>query len=137
MSVSQISAITLKVTDMKKSVYFYSKIPGLSLRYGGKNRDIFSSFEIVNNNFKSYVNLELRKRGQRLSASNFGRVIFYTSDVDKLYSKLRMDIHLAAMIVFENEPLNAVWGERYFHIRDPDGYELSFAQPRKGIETLS
>ena len=30
---------------------------------------------------------------------------------------------------FENEPTNAAWGERYFHIRKPDGYQLSFAKP--------
>jgi hypothetical protein len=33
------------------------------------------------------------------------------------------------MILFENEPADAPWNERYFHIRDPDGYQLSFAQP--------
>ena len=26
-------------------------------------------------------------------------------------------------------PTDASWGERYFHIRDPDGHELSFARP--------
>jgi len=26
-------------------------------------------------------------------------------------------------------PLNASWGERYFHLHDPDGHELSFARP--------
>jgi uncharacterized glyoxalase superfamily protein PhnB len=25
-------------------------------------------------------------------------------------------------------PSDAPWGERYFHIRDPDGHELSFAR---------
>ena len=30
---------------------------------------------------------------------------------------------------FENEPTNAAWSERYFHIREPDGYQLSFAKP--------
>jgi hypothetical protein len=29
---------------------------------------------------------------------------------------------------FENEPTNAAWSERYFHIREPDGYQLSFAK---------
>ena len=27
------------------------------------------------------------------------------------------------------EPADAPWGERYFHVRDPDGHELSFARP--------
>ncbi len=30
---------------------------------------------------------------------------------------------------FENEPTNAAWGERHFHIREQDGYQLSFVKP--------
>ena len=26
-------------------------------------------------------------------------------------------------------PRDASWGERYFHMADPDGHELSFARP--------
>ena len=26
-------------------------------------------------------------------------------------------------------PRDGEWGERYFHLRDPDGHELSFAMP--------
>jgi len=26
-------------------------------------------------------------------------------------------------------PRDASWGERYFHMPDPDGHELSFARP--------
>ena len=29
----------------------------------------------------------------------------------------------------EFEPRDAPWGERFFHVRDPDGHELSFARP--------
>ena len=29
----------------------------------------------------------------------------------------------------EFAPRDAAWGERYFHVRDPDGHELSFARP--------
>jgi len=29
-------------------------------------------------------------------------------------------------------PRDAEWGERYFHITDPDGHELSFAIPVPG-----
>ncbi len=131
MKVFQISAVTLKVTDMKKSLLFYSKIPGLSLRYGGTNSDRFSSFEIENGNNKSYINLEFSGKKQGPSTSNFGRIIFYTNDVDNLYLKLRNDKELAEIIVFENKPMNATWGERFFHVKDPDGYELSFAEPYK------
>jgi uncharacterized glyoxalase superfamily protein PhnB len=32
----------------------------------------------------------------------------------------------------EAPPADATWGERYFHLRDPDGHELSFAKVLKG-----
>jgi uncharacterized glyoxalase superfamily protein PhnB len=28
-----------------------------------------------------------------------------------------------------DSPQDASWGERYFHLADPDGHELSFARP--------
>lgn len=128
MTVLQISAVTLKVTDMTRSCLFYSKLPGLTLRYGGSNEE-FSSFEIMNHHYKSYLNLELSAKIYR--STLFVRIIFHTTDVDRLYSELRKNVDLSRIIVFENEPSDASWGERYFHLRDPDGYQLSFATPHK------
>jgi uncharacterized glyoxalase superfamily protein PhnB len=51
-------------------------------------------------------------------------VIFYHSDVDGLYARL-----VAAGYRIEAPPSDAEWGERFFHITDPDGHELSFAWP--------
>ncbi|HYA83322.1 MAG TPA: hypothetical protein VEH06_07725, partial [Candidatus Bathyarchaeia archaeon] len=48
---------------------------------------------------------------------------------DGLYSRFKNDVSLSELISLENEPTNALWGERFFHIRDPDGYQLSFATP--------
>jgi uncharacterized glyoxalase superfamily protein PhnB len=36
---------------------------------------------------------------------------------------------LAAGLSPETDPADAPWGERYFHLSDPDGHELSFARP--------
>jgi uncharacterized glyoxalase superfamily protein PhnB len=35
----------------------------------------------------------------------------------------------AAGFTPETAPRDAEWGERYFHLRDPDGHALSFARP--------
>jgi uncharacterized glyoxalase superfamily protein PhnB len=56
----------------------------------------------------------------------WGRVIFYHSDVDGLYARL-----VAAGYLIEAPPRDAEWGERFFHVTDPDGHELSFAWPLK------
>jgi catechol 2,3-dioxygenase-like lactoylglutathione lyase family enzyme len=148
MKVYQISAITLKVRDMEKSCSLYSKIPGFRLIYGGKPSDHFTTFEIGKESkaaaTTTYLNLELIKEGKDSSddfykksnlvgktkvSEDFGRVIFHTENVDRLYSYMKQDEYISKSIVFENEPTNAPWGERFFHIREPNGYQLSFAQP--------
>jgi uncharacterized glyoxalase superfamily protein PhnB len=64
-------------------------------------------------------------------------VIFYDPDVDGLHRRL-----VAAGYRPSTEPRDAEWGERFFHITDPDGHELSFAWPlsdsrrRTGPEAL-
>src|SRR5674476_1665584 len=54
----------------------------------------------------------------------WGRVIFYVADVDALYDRA-----LAAGYQPATVPRDAEWGERFFHLIDPDRHELSFAQP--------
>jgi uncharacterized glyoxalase superfamily protein PhnB len=88
-----------------------------------------------------HINLELRNKNKNDSPGSdnlktridFGRIIFHTEDVDKLYFYLKDDDNISKLISFENEPINAPWGERFFHIRDPDGYQLSFATPIRKV----
>ena len=54
----------------------------------------------------------------------WGRVIFYHSDVDALHARV-----VAAGYRPDTAPGDAEWGERFFHLTDPDGHELSFAWP--------
>jgi hypothetical protein len=35
----------------------------------------------------------------------------------------------AAGMTPSTDPADGPWGERYFHLSDPDGHELSFAKP--------
>jgi catechol 2,3-dioxygenase-like lactoylglutathione lyase family enzyme len=135
MKVYRISAVTLIVENMEKSCNFYSQIPGFKVAYGGSSEDTFTTFEIGENITKMYLNLELSIANSNHSGSvrkrrqHFGRIIFHTEDVDKLYSYFKGNMNISNLISFENEPTNAAWGERFFHIREPDGYQLSFAEP--------
>ena len=66
------------------------------------------------------LNLE---QGERVNG--WGRLIFHVADADALWRRFNE-------LGFEPEkPQNASWGERYFHLLDPDGHELSFARPLK------
>lgn len=126
--VYRISAVTLFVKNMEASCKFYSAIPGFELVCGG----IFDSFTTyqIEEGSKIYLNLELREED---SSKDFGRIIFHTSNVDDLYAFLKKDHTISKLGSFENEPTNAPWGERFFHMRDPNGYQLSFAMPIKNI----
>jgi catechol 2,3-dioxygenase-like lactoylglutathione lyase family enzyme len=112
--VTGISAITLATHDMARAVAFYRTL-GFEVLYGGETAS-FTSFRLGG----QYLNLILQSGGRQWSW--WGRVIFYDDDVDALYEGA-----IAAGLRPEAPPRDAEWGERYFHITDPDGHELSFA----------
>ncbi|MDW0181571.1 MAG: VOC family protein [Nitrososphaeraceae archaeon] len=126
MNVYKISAVTLLIKDMHRSCNFYSKIPGFKLVYGGPHNEPFTTYEIGKNS-NVYLNLE-QYNIQDKYLKNDAKIILYTEDVDKLYTYFKNDQNISKLISFENEPIDASWGERYFHIRDPDGHLLSFAK---------
>ncbi|MDW0274671.1 MAG: VOC family protein [Nitrososphaeraceae archaeon] len=126
MNVYKISAVTLLIKDMHRSCNFYSKIPGFKLVYGGPHNEPFTTYEIGKNS-NVYLNLE-QYNIQDKYLKNDAKIILYTEDVDKLYTYFKNDQNISKLISFENEPIDASWGERYFHILDPDGHLLSFAK---------
>ena len=70
------------------------------------------------NEQSAILNLE-----QGEAPTRWGRLIFYVTDVDALWN------HLKDRGFDPEIPRDASWGERYFHMPDPDGHELSFARP--------
>jgi catechol 2,3-dioxygenase-like lactoylglutathione lyase family enzyme len=140
--VYRISAVTLIIKNMNKSCNFYCQIPGFKLVYGGSSNDSFTTFQIGKADTPGYLNLELVSNPAISNSNNdidrkhYGRIIFYVDDVDKLYSYFKSNKEILNAIIFENEPKDASWGERYFHIREPDGYQLSFAEPIKQRKTV-
>ena len=113
--VEKISAVTLRVANMGASVQFYRDVLGLEIIYGGEG-SYFTSLRTKDG--KTILNLEHGNVDTR-----WGRLIFHVSDVDQLWA------HLRKKGFQPDRPQDASWGERYFHMPDPDGHELSFARP--------
>jgi catechol 2,3-dioxygenase-like lactoylglutathione lyase family enzyme len=113
MSIQHISAVTLAVQDMARAVAFYQMI-GFEVLYGS-GQATFTSFRLGD----TFLNLILTPsyRGQW-----WGRVIFRVTKVDDLHAAL------IAKGMTPEPPRDGAWGERYFHLLDPDGHELSFAE---------
>ncbi len=116
MTVEKISAVTLRVANMRDSVRFYRDVLGMEIIYGGEDGG-FSSLRAKDAN-APILNLE-----EGHAASRWGRMIFYVADVDAFWAYLRgQGFH-------PESTRDASWGERYFHMFDPEGHELSFARP--------
>jgi uncharacterized glyoxalase superfamily protein PhnB len=118
--IDSISAVTLATHDMRRAVGFY-RLLGFEVTYGGEDAT-FTSLRVGG----GYLNLTTEPSQRQWSW--WGRIIFYESDVDALYARV-----LAAGYRPQAAPRDAEWGERFFHLTDPDGHELSFAWPlRRG-----
>lgn len=116
-AIQSISAVTVFTRDMARAVAFYESL-GFEMRYGGA-AEAFTSFHVGG----GFLNLMAGEPPERL----WGRTIIHVSDVDAMYRRA-----LAAGHVPEALPRDAPWGERFFHLQDPDGNELSFARPLEG-----
>ena len=114
--VRSISAVTLATHDMARAVRFYQAL-GFPLLYGGKESS-FTSMSVG----ASYLNITAEAPERQWSW--WGRIIFHVANVDAVYR-----LASAQGLNPDFAPRDAPWGERYFHISDPDGHELSFAKP--------
>ena len=115
-SIQSISAVTLATHDMGRALRFYLAL-GFPLRYGSEAA-AFSSLSAGN------ACINLTTEGSEREWSWWGRIVLYVDDVDAFHRNA-----LAAGLRPDTAPRDATWGERYFHITDPDGHELSFATP--------
>ena len=121
LAVERISAVTLVTRDMARAAAFYGAL-GFPLLYGGPD-DPFTSYQVGD----GYLNLQLDRDADPLERV-WGRIVLWVDDVDAMHDRAT-----DAGYRPEAAPADATWGERYFHIRDPDGHELSFARPLPAV----
>jgi catechol 2,3-dioxygenase-like lactoylglutathione lyase family enzyme len=111
--IQHISAVTFAVRAMPEAIAFYTKL-GFTLVYGGSDAR-FSTLQAG----EAFVNLLV---SPSYTPTWWGRTIFRVDDVDSLYCTA------LAQGLTPTPPHDGTWGERYFHLTDPNGHELSFAQ---------
>jgi catechol 2,3-dioxygenase-like lactoylglutathione lyase family enzyme len=97
-------------------VRFYRDLLGLEIIYGIE--DAYFCSLCTKDGQDPILNLE---RGHLVTP--WGRLIFHVPDVDRFWA------YVKEKGLRPEEPRNASWDERYFHLSDPDGHELSFAHP--------
>lgn len=114
--IESLSAVTLATADMARSCAFYGAL-GFEVLFGGP-AEPFTTYRAG----QGFLNVQVDPSGVP-AGRIWGRVIFWVDDVDAMHAR-----SVAAGFEPEMAPSDAPWGERYFHLRDPDGHELSFAR---------
>jgi len=112
-----LNAITFHTSDMARACAFWEAV-GFGYAYGGPD----ATFTSLRAGGATFVNLQLMD--DHVSSPSWGRMIIHVESPDTTHAAL-----LAAGYRPHAEPRDAPWGERYFHVTDPDGNEISFAQP--------
>jgi catechol 2,3-dioxygenase-like lactoylglutathione lyase family enzyme len=112
-----LNAVTLATHDMAASVGFYETI-GMTLAFGGPDAP-FSTLRIGPTDF---LNLQLDPEWSP-PRRVWGRFIVWVDDVDAVHRRL-----VDHGVEPELAPSDAPWGERYFHVLDPAGHEMSIAR---------
>jgi catechol 2,3-dioxygenase-like lactoylglutathione lyase family enzyme len=112
--IQHLSAVTFAVRAMPEAVTFYTSL-GFTCIFGGP-QSAFSTLQAG----EAFVNLTVVPT---YTPTWWGRTIFRVADVETLYQRV-----CAQGLTPAAPPQHAPWGERYFHLTDPNGHELSFAQ---------
>ena len=118
----EINAVTLGVADMAAAMRFYADTLGLPVAYGGAESE-FTTLQLDS----TFINVFVYD-GQ---IAFWGRFIIHVADPDALHDTISAAVASGALpesCAPHALPTDAPWGERYFHVHDPDGHELSFAR---------
>lgn len=110
-----INAVTIGCTDLSASHAFYTALGFDDVVHGTPDTG-FISYRVG----PTFLNLQAVDRVE----VGWGRFIVHVDDVDAIHQRA-LDAGLSPTMA----PSDAPWGERYFHIDDPDGHEVSFARP--------
>ena len=114
---SGLNAITYHTSNMALACTFW-ETAGMTYAYGGPD----AAFTSLRAGGGTFVNLQVVDG--EAPTSPWGRIIIHVDSPKEIHAALRDSGHLP-----HAAPADAPWGERYFHVTDPDGNEISFARP--------
>lgn len=113
----------LYISDLKKSVRFYTYTLGLKLGmfYPDEENATYASVFIGDSKLMLVLARDQNKKFYPKGLGGSGFQLFIQVDnVDKVYQKLKGKVDIVDEIETKS------WGDREFTLRDPDGYLLSF-----------
>lgn len=111
--------ITLWAVKFDECLKFYKDLIGLKTSFEDKN---FAQFKFKGT--KLYLH---RIKGETETLREHSvEIHFSVDDVDQKYEELK-----DKGVVFDQEPVDAPWGNRYASFKDPEGFSIEIVGPLK------
>ena len=127
-------APSIRVTDMQKSLDFYTKTLGFQTsdkltRKDGKIAHASVGFDspLIMLSPVEYVRTVQTKENLTKNKLGVGVEFYIGMTGSKKLDTFFSDVKAKGVTVI-NEPKTEFWGDRTFTVRDPDGYALTFAE---------
>jgi lactoylglutathione lyase len=120
--VGKVDYVILYVADLDRSISFYRDVIGLPFKFTESG---YAEFATEGTKFALFERARLPQLIGRDSGDGDAtmEVAFLVEDVDVEAERLR-----AAGVTQLSGPVDRPWGQRTFHLLDPDGHVVEFAQ---------
>jgi lactoylglutathione lyase len=118
----KVDYVILYVRDLERSIAFYRDVIGLPFKFSQSG---YAEFATEGTKFALYERAQLPKLIGRQAGVGEAtmEVAFLVEDVDGEADRL-----LAAGVTVLSGPIDRPWGQRTFHLLDPDGHVVELAQ---------
>lgn len=124
MEIRHIDHVTLFVSDLAKSLDFYTNIVGLHLAYEGTlGGGVYGAFLDVGETMINVI-----EDRSLASLIPYQHIAMSCDDVDAVFEKLRGKNLVFDQPEPENLPGGYITGQRYIEFRDPDGVRIEIVQ---------
>jgi lactoylglutathione lyase len=123
----KVDYVILYVRDLDRSISFYTEVIGLPFKFSEHG---YAEFATEGTKFALYDRAQLPQLIGREPEGGEAtmEVAFLVDDVDGEAERLR-----EAGVTVLSGPVDRPWGQRTFHLLDPDGHVVELAQEKSGL----
>jgi catechol 2,3-dioxygenase-like lactoylglutathione lyase family enzyme len=115
---------TLTVSDLPKSVHFYSHVLGFPVADRWETNGVLQGVEVKSGGTTLLLNQDDWQKGRdRIKGLGFRMYWSTEQDVDDVAAGIK-----ARGGVLDYEPHNTEWGTRSFGMTDPDGFKITISR---------
>src|SRR5262245_25987174 len=126
------TSVSITVKDIRKSVAWYRDVVGFGVERTAEREGQLALVALKAGDVRLSLNQDNGAKGwDRIKGLGFSINIWTTDDVDVIAEHIK-----ANGGVLDTEPVDAVWGARFFRLTDPDGFKLAIMKRLEVIPAM-